>query len=115
SLDILMEGTKSSGVAIYNQGDIFFKGNCPKHAQFLELIYFLQKHTKKTIFKDHNFRLRHADKFNDNLPFAGLMVLNISDSNDHYVVWFRPEVQSSVVELNTDTSLTNGAANLSTD
>jgi len=99
SMDTLLEMTKSDGVAIYNQGDLFFSGHCPKSDQFYEIIQYLQQINHKSIFKDYNFNLNRSHHFSKKLPFAGLLAFTIGQDKDYYIVWFRKESLTSVVQM----------------
>ncbi|MFC3355821.1 GAF domain-containing sensor histidine kinase [Sphingobacterium zeae] len=98
-MDILTQLVHADGLAIFNHGDIFNYGHAPNKTQFYEIIQFLQNHTDKAVFKDYNFRLNHQDKFNDKLGFAGLMYLKVGLENDYYIVWFRIENRSQVMQM----------------
>ncbi|HAU55743.1 MAG TPA: hypothetical protein DCW66_21665, partial [Sphingobacterium sp.] len=98
-MDILTQLVDADGLAIFNQGDVFSYGQSPPKAQFYELIQFLQKHTDKALFKDYNFRLNHQENFKEKLGFAGLMYLKVGLENDYYIVWFRRENSSQVMQM----------------
>lgn len=99
-LDLLQDMVAADGVAIYNQGDVFFHGDVPGIDLFYELIAYLQNASNKTLFKDYNFRLNHGKNISEALPFAGLMYYSIDTYKDYYIVWFRKEQLSTVVQLN---------------
>ncbi|WP_410528157.1 hypothetical protein [Sphingobacterium sp. IITKGP-BTPF85] len=67
----------ADGLAIFNQGDVYFHGICPNKGQLYEIITFIQTHSEKALFKDNNFRESHGEKIKGQLPFAGLMYLKI--------------------------------------
>lgn len=98
-MDILTELVHADGLAIFNQGDILTFGQTPSQGLFYKIISFLQQHTDKIVFKDYNFRLNHQRNFIEKLNFAGLMYLKVGLENDYYVVWFRKETQSQVMQL----------------
>ncbi|WP_312189557.1 ATP-binding protein [Sphingobacterium sp.] len=98
-MDILTDLVNADGLAIFNQGDVFNYGHAPQKAQFYEIIHFLQQHTDKVLFKDYNFRLNHQINFKDSLNFAGLMYLKVGLENDYYLVWFRKESLSQVMQM----------------
>lgn len=99
NLSLLTEMCKADGLAIYNQGDLFFYGHCPKKEQFYEIIQYLQNNIDKTIFKDYNFRLNHGKNISSKLFFAGLLAYTIGRDKDYYIVWFRKETITSVVQM----------------
>ncbi|MGJ1409282.1 GAF domain-containing sensor histidine kinase [Sphingobacterium thalpophilum] len=98
-MDILTQLVHADGLAIFNQGDVFHYGQVPPKSQFYEIVHFLQQHTDKALFKDYNFRLNHQPTFREKLNFAGLMYLKIGLENDYYLVWFRKEEESRVIQL----------------
>lgn len=99
NMDLLLQMVNADGFAIYNQGDVFFSGITPDVDQFYELIKYLQLHSNKTIFKDYNFRLQHGANFSSPLPFAGILYYTIGKDKDYYLIWFRKETISSIVQL----------------
>ncbi|MEJ5056104.1 ATP-binding protein [Sphingobacterium sp. MYb382] len=98
-MDILNEMTRSDGVAIYNEGELFFHGHTPNSILFKEIINYINNHTKKIIFKDHNFRLNHGDKFASSLNFAGILSYRLDHDSDYYIVWFRKEKQTKITHI----------------
>jgi len=98
-MELLTTMVKADGLAIYNQGDVFFHGDTPTGDLFYELIRYLQKNIHKSVFKDYNFRLNHGNHFSRTLPFAGLLYYTIGSDKDYYLVWFRRETVGSVVQL----------------
>ncbi|MCS3552797.1 MULTISPECIES: ATP-binding protein [unclassified Sphingobacterium] len=98
-METIMDMVGADGLAIFNQGDVYFQGNCPSKAQLYEIITFIQAHTEKALFKDNNFRESHGAKIKGQLPFAGLMYLKIGLINDQILIWFRKETVSNVLEM----------------
>lgn len=101
-MDVLRLMTRSDGVAIYHQGDVYFHGICPNHEQFYEIVEYLRNLTDKPIYKDYNFKLNHGKHFKEELPFAGLLSYTIQKDKDHFLVWFREEVPSTVTHIAAD-------------
>jgi len=104
-MDLLREMVAADGVAIYNQGDVFFHGETPAPDLFYELIAYLQDSSDKILFKDYNFRLNHGKNISEALPFAGLLYYTIGNYKDYYIVWFRKEHRSTVVQLDIEEQL----------
>ena len=98
-MDILTQLVNADGLAIFNQGDVFSYGHAPRKSQFYEIIHFLQKHSDKALFKDYNFRLNQQSYFTEKLNFAGLMYLKVGLENDYYLIWFRKEYRSQVLQM----------------
>lgn len=101
-MDLLQDMVAADGVAIYNQGDVFFHGEVPDVDLFYELITYLQTASHKTLFKDYNFRLNHGRNLSKALPFAGLLYYTLGSYKDYYVVWFRKEHLRTVVQLDVE-------------
>lgn len=100
NMDLLLRMTRSDGLALFHEGDVYFHGSCPAPEQFYEIVDYLENNTDKTVFKDYNFKRNHGSEFKDDLPFAGLLSYSIKDDEkDHYLVWFRNEVLSSVTHI----------------
>lgn len=95
----IMDMVNADGLAIFNQGDVYFHGICPNKAQLYEIITFIQSHSEKALFKDNNFRESHGEKIKGQLPFAGLMYLKIGLLSDQVLIWFRKETVSNVMEM----------------
>lgn len=98
NLKMLCRNAKADGVAIYHAGDIFTNGSCPAYAQIEEFIRIIEPLHKKSIFKDHDFASRYREETGDQLPFAGLLSLQIAQ-DDHYILWFRKEKTDRVHRL----------------
>lgn len=101
-MDILQKMAKAIGVAIYNQGDVFFHGKCPSRNQFYNLVEYIQDNIEKPFFKDYNFALKHGKHIKGKLPFAGLMSLKIGHEHDYYIFWFREETPISVAQISVE-------------
>lgn len=104
--DDLIQLTKSDGIGIFYQGDIYLSGLHPSENEFEKLIEFLQKEVSKNIFKDYNFKLHHAKNFDFELNFGGILTLKLSSENDFYLIWFRKEVDLFVINLDDKTNFT---------
>lgn len=103
-METIMNMVNADGLAIFNQGDVYFQGICPNKKQVYDIIEFIQTHTEKALFKDNNFRESHASNFKGELPFAGLMYLKIGLLSDQILVWFRKETVSNVLEMHVQQS-----------
>lgn len=104
--DDLIQLTKSDGIGIFYQGDIYLSGLHPSENEFEKLIEFLQEEVSKNIFKDYNFKLHHAKNFDFELNFGGILTLKLSSENDFYLIWFRKEVNLFVNNLDDKTNFT---------
>lgn len=104
--DDLIQLTKSDGIGIFYQGDIYLSGLHPSENEFEKLIEFLQKEVSKNIFKDYNFKLHHTKNFDFELNFGGILTLKLSSENDFYLIWFRKEVNLFVNNLDDKTNFT---------
>lgn len=102
SLENLRTMLQADGIAIYNEGDVYFNGFTPESELFYEIISYLQQLTDKTIFKDYNFKRKHKHHFNKPLPFAGLLAYNVDKNKDYYIVWFRRESPTQVTQMELD-------------
>lgn len=99
-MDVLRLMTRSDGVGIYHEGDVYFHGHCPSKEQFYEIVEYLQTLTDKQIYKDYNFKLSHGQHFKKELPFAGLLSYAVPQESDHILVWFRKEAPTTVTHIN---------------
>lgn len=104
--DDLIQLTKSDGIGIFYQGDIYLSGLHPSENEFEKLIEFLQEEVSKNIFKDYNFKLHHTKNFDFELNFGGILTLKLSSENDFYLIWFRKEVDLFVINLDDKTNFT---------
>ena len=91
SMESLQLMLKSDGIAIFNEGDVYLRGEAPSTELFFEIIRYLQKKNNLNLLKDHNFKKNHKHEFTSELPFAGLLAYNVDKSRDYYIVWFRKE------------------------
>lgn len=98
-MELLQAMAQADGFAIYDQGDVYFSGLTPNIDLFNELIQYLQENCTKTIFKDYNFRLQHGMHLSQPLPFAGLLYYTLGKEKNYYLVWFRKEKISSIVQF----------------
>lgn len=103
-MQALCDISRADGVAIYHQGDIFTYGLKPLKKQLREIVAFIQAQPKKPIFKDNNFKAKHEHAISGEIPFAGLMALQLGQQEDHLILWFRRESlhQVTQIELITD-------------
>ncbi|SMG29052.1 GAF domain-containing sensor histidine kinase [Sphingobacterium psychroaquaticum] len=99
SLDILREMTTADGVAIYNEGELYLHGHTPNRQTLHALVNYLGRHTRKAIFKDHNFRLNHRQHFKSKLPFAGILSYRLDEEGSYYILWFREEKQIQLTQV----------------
>lgn len=109
-METITDMVNADGLAIFNQGDVYFHGICPNKAQLYEIIAFIQTHSEKALFKDNNFRESHGVKIKGKLPFAGLMYLKIGLLSDQVLVWFRKETVSNVLEIQVSPATDDKAA-----
>lgn len=98
-MEMIMNMVNADGLAVFNQGDVSFVGNCPSKKQLYEIITFIQVQTEKSLFKDNNFRLSHGSQISGQLPFSGLMYLKVGLLNDHILIWFRKENTGTIMDL----------------
>ncbi|WP_159638145.1 ATP-binding protein [Sphingobacterium composti Ten et al. 2007 non Yoo et al. 2007] len=99
SMENLRWMLKSDGIAIYNEGDFYFKGETPSSSVCFEIIRYLQEENDLTVYIDHNFKKSHKDKFKEELPFAGILAYNVDTNKDYYIIWFRKETISNESKL----------------
>lgn len=95
----LCEIPHADGLAIYHRGDISTHGLHPTKKQLRQLFKFIQQQPKKPIFKDNNFKARHGEAIKGELPFAGLMALQLGQQEDHLILWFRKESLHQVTQI----------------
>lgn len=89
---------KADGIAIYYRGLINGAGLHASETETERIVRFLQSR-EKPLLKDNNFRLRHGHRFDTQLPFAGIAALQVAREEDHYIIWFRKETVSSVIDV----------------
>lgn len=99
SMDNLRWMLRADGIAIYNEGDLFIKGETPSTETCFEIINCLQQKSDLTVFIDHNFKKNHKDNFKKSLPFAGLLAYNVDINKDYYIIWFRNETISTETKM----------------
>ncbi|ERJ57283.1 ATP-binding protein [Sphingobacterium paucimobilis] len=102
NMELLTNMVKADGFGIYNQGDVFFHGDVPHTDLFYDIVDYLKIASNKTLFKDYNFKLNHGSHFQEELPFAGLLYYTLGIEKDYYLIWFRKEHNSKIVQLNLD-------------
>lgn len=95
----LCEIPHADGLAIYHRGDIYAYGVHPTKKQLRKLFKFIQQQPKKPIFKDNNFKARYEGSIKGELPFAGLMALQLGQQEDHLILWFRKESLHQVTQI----------------
>lgn len=99
NLDLLRQMTDSDGIAVYNHGDVFFDGLVPSKSQFHEIVEYIKENKEKAIYKDYNFAQKHKGRFSQPLNFAGLLSLQTDSDKNYYIVWFRKEKVSNVLQM----------------
>ncbi|MFD1769909.1 sensor histidine kinase [Sphingobacterium suaedae] len=99
NIHTLAKLTRADGVAIYFQGENVAFGLSPNEAQLEEIITLFKQQTRRPLWKDYNFREKRALEISSAIPFAGLMVLQLNDMDDHYLVWFRKESVNRVLQI----------------
>lgn len=99
SLDVLCHVPNADGIVLFHKGDIFGFGSCPSDAQAKQIVDFVRNQPKRPLYKDNNFSLRHGHHVDSELPFAGLMALQIGQQDDHFLIWFREERVRNIIEI----------------
>lgn len=99
SLENLRIMMQADGVAIFNEGDVYFNGMDISANLFFDIIKYLQQHKAPVTFIDHNFRKNRQQYFKQKLPFAGLLAYNVDKSSGFYIVWFRKETISVETQI----------------
>lgn len=99
NLETLCKIAEADGISIFHAGDIFSYGLCPTENQILKIKDLVNASGIKPIFKDYNFRLKYEEQIEGQLPFAGLLTLQIDNQEDYYIFWFRKEVLSQIFEM----------------
>lgn len=99
-MDLLSSTMKADGMAIFYHGDLFHHGLTPSENQLIQIVDFLQNQVDKRIFKDHNFRLNRQKYVDEKLPFAGMLGYCVDTEKEHYLLWFRKEHISTILDLN---------------
>lgn len=89
----------ADGTVIYFQGDISSCGVEITDKQIEEVVTLFKKQPKRPLWKDCNFREKHGEKISENLPFAGLLVLQLDDDDDHFILWLRKETLTSELQF----------------
>lgn len=97
-IDDIANLAKADGVAIYHHGVIHKFENTPSNLQINKILDIIKKVNKK-IFKDNNFRLKRKHDFTAPLPIAGVAALQVGGEKDHWIVWFRDESKTSLMEV----------------
>lgn len=99
-MGLLSSTMKADGMAIFYHGDLFYHALTPSENQLTQIIDFLQNQVDKRIFKDHNFRLNRQSYVDEELPFAGMLAYCVDTEKEHYLLWFRREHISTILDLN---------------
>jgi light-regulated signal transduction histidine kinase (bacteriophytochrome) len=99
SLDVLCRVPNADGIILYHKTDIYGHGLCPSDNQVRQIVDFIREQPKRPVYKDNNFSLRHGHSIDEELPFAGLMALQIGQQDDHFLIWFRRERVRQVIQI----------------
>ncbi len=97
-IDEIANLAKADGVAIYHHGVIHKFENTPSNLQIDKILDTIKQVNKK-IFKDNNFRLKRKHDFTSPLPIAGVAALQVGGEKDHWILWFRDESKTSLMEV----------------
>lgn len=90
-LEQLVELANADGVAVYNKGEVVSYGVTPNKEELVDLHRYLDSLSVKPLFTNHRFRLKHKDNFPSNSSFAGLARIDIDESRELSIYWFREE------------------------
>lgn len=92
----LLNLVNAQGAAIYFHGEYFSVGNTPEKQDVQNLLEWLSQNIHEQILYTDSLPKIYpeAEKFRD--VGSGLMALSISQSQQNYVLWFRPEVVRTV-------------------
>ncbi|UIR54744.1 ATP-binding protein [Sphingobacterium sp. SRCM116780] len=96
---------KADGIAIYFQGDVVSDGLSPSESQLEEIVALFKKQSKRPLFKDYNFREKRGQEINGILAIAGILILELNDYDDHYILWFRKESITAVLQIDRTTTV----------
>jgi len=109
---VAADGTPQGGVAVCVKGQLTFLGTTPNQEQILNLVTWLDSHMAETPGVYATDRLRDvwapAAAFTD--VAAGLLVISVSPEPSNFIMWFRPELISTVNWAGEPKKLLQGAA-----
>ncbi|PVH26754.1 ATP-binding protein [Sphingobacterium corticibacter] len=90
-LEKIQQIVPAEGLAICIGDQVHVSGVAPSNKQIQQIENLIQTIKDKPIFLDSNFRLRHADKIEGALNFAGIMALRLGKGSEIKIMWFRQE------------------------
>ena len=99
SLDLLCSMSKSNGISLYNQGEIYRYGDTPRLYQIHNIIDYLQNKNTSKIYQDNSFKVKYRRKFKEELPIAGILTYTLNLDKNFYLLWFRNESVKSIIHI----------------
>ncbi len=95
-IDALPEVANATGAALVMDGECVVGGQAPTGEQVLRLAGWMDGQPKLTLFKSRHLQESISWAGEIRGVASGLLAVRISDVRQSYLMWFRPEVVSSV-------------------
>lgn len=88
----IMEITKTTGLSLYFQGDLFHYGETPNDEQLFKLIKWLQCNKKANTYVTSNLPAEYESSELYKDIACGLLAIKSNSVDDHYLLFYKPEL-----------------------
>ncbi len=92
----LLDMADCGGAAISIEGEMTLIGKTPNKNQVMDIVNWLEGQERKAVFHTNALPKIYPDAHEFKDTATGLMAINITPEELHYVLWFKPEVLKTV-------------------
>ena len=92
----LLDLNQASGAALLLDGRLHTIGKCPSETKIVELINWLTKNGKSSVFETHELSTHWPEGISIKNEASGVLSVQIAHTPPEYILWFRPEVVQTV-------------------
>jgi two-component system, chemotaxis family, sensor kinase Cph1 len=92
----LLDFIEAQGAAIYLNSACTLMGQTPPEAEIIRLVAWLRDNKVTEVYHTNSLSKVYPPAANFKEVASGLLVISISEAQNHYILWFRPEVIQTV-------------------
>jgi len=94
--ELLLQLTNATGVVIWHNGNVESVGTVPPRSQLAPLIAALQDYPNDDLIQTSALTRSNLLVSLDPDIASGFLAMSLSETQTHYIVWFRPEVVQTI-------------------
>ncbi|NEO83152.1 MAG: GAF domain-containing protein [Spirulina sp. SIO3F2] len=94
--ELLLQLTNATGVVIWHNGDSESVGTVPPRSQLEPLIKAFQDYPSDDLIHTNSLVRSNLPVTLDKEIASGFLAISLSETQPHYIIWFRPEVVQTI-------------------